>query len=137
MGCAASSESPQQQQQSERDSIAFGSEREEEGNSWKNTSGTRFVVTNFDESTSVEMLGAGSDPEALRRVMKEGRQDIRHAQEKLTSSMTTSIVEGEQKVLNSGSWLREKKDVQRRYQVLPPISAEKRVGEKHMSFYID
>ncbi len=45
-------------------------------------------------------------------------------------------MDAETSVLESGAWLKEKKDMQRKYDVLPPIAAQKKVNDKSMSFYV-
>ncbi len=56
-----------------------------------------------DEAVEAAEVGAmkvrrGSSCEDLRRVIKEGRREIKLAQEKLSSSLTTPIAESEAKV---------------------------------------
>ena len=55
-----------------------------------------------DEALEVDPVGAGAKDmtvnEELRRVIEDGRREIKEAQEKLNSSLTTPIVESEAKV---------------------------------------
>ena len=89
-----------------------------------------FIV---DESgRNVEDVGGGN--EKLKDIMNKGRQEIKDAQEKLNSSLTIPIVDAEAKVLESGSWLNEKKDLHHRFNVLPPIAGNKKVKDRAMAF---
>ena len=73
----------------------------------------------------------------LKQAMKDGRTEIAKAQEKLNSSLSTPIVDQEKKVIDNGGWLNEKKDVNKRFNVLPPISDGKKVVNGGMAFTID
>lgn len=57
-----------------------------------------------DEALEVDPVGGGAKDmtvnEELRRVIEDGRREIKEAQEKLNSSLTTPIVESEAKVRN-------------------------------------
>ena len=87
----------------------------------------------LDESgRNVDDVGGGN--EKLKEIMNKGRQEIKDAQEKLNSSLTIPIVDAEAKVLESGSWLNEKKDLHHRFNVLPPIAGNKKVKDKAMAF---
>ena len=87
----------------------------------------------LDESgRNVEEVGGGN--EKLKEIMNKGRQEIKEAQEKLNSSLTIPIVDAEAKVLETGSWLNEKKDLHHRFNVLPPIAGNKKVKDKAMAF---
>ena len=69
--------------------------------------------------------------------MEKGREEIRQAQETLNTSLTTPLVDKEKKVIESGSWLAEQKDVNNRYQPLPPIPDGKKVRvNKGMAFTV-
>ena len=56
----------------------------------------------LDGALEVDPVGAGAKDmtvnEELRRVIEDGRREIKEAQEKLNSSLTTPIVESEAKV---------------------------------------
>ena len=82
----------------------------------------------------VDDVGGGN--EKLKAIMGRGRQEIKEAQEKLNSSLTIPLVDAEAKVLEAGSWLYEKKDVQRRFNVLPPIAGNKKVKGNSMAFEV-
>ena len=71
------------------------------------------------------------------QVISEGRNEIKQTQEKLNSSLTTPIVDHEKKVLDNGSWMNEKKDVAKRFNVLPPIDDGKKVLNNGMAFTVD
>ena len=87
----------------------------------------------LDESGhNVEDVGGGN--EKLKEIMHKGRQEIKDAQEKLNSSLTIPIVDAEAKVLETGSWLNEKKDLHQRFNVLPPIAGNKKVKDRAMAF---
>ena len=87
----------------------------------------------LDESgRNVDEVGGGN--EKLKEIMNKGRQEIKEAQEKLNSSLTIPIVDAEAKVLETGSWLNEKKDLHHRFNVLPPIAGNKKVKDKAMAF---
>ena len=87
----------------------------------------------LDESgRNVEEVGGGN--EKLKEIMNKGRQEIKEAQEKLNSSLTIPIVDAEAKVLETGSWLNEKKDLHHRFNVLPPIAGNKKVKDRAMAF---
>ena len=87
----------------------------------------------LDESGhNVEDVGGGN--EKLKEIMNKGRHEIKEAQEKLNSSFTIPIVDAEAKVLESGSWLNEKKDLHHRFNVLPPIAGNKKVKDTAMAF---
>ena len=87
----------------------------------------------LDESgRNVDEVGGGN--EKLKEIMNKGRQEIKEAQEKLNSSLTIPIVDAEAKVLETGSWLNEKKDLHHRFNVLPPIAGNKKVKHKAMAF---
>ena len=89
----------------------------------------------LDESgRNVDDVGGGNDK--LKEIMNKGRQEIKDAQEKLNSSLTIPIVDAEAKVLESGSWLNEKKDLHHRFNVLPPIAGNKKVKDRGMAFEI-
>ena len=91
-----------------------------------------FVV---DESgNNVQDVGGGN--EKLKELMNKGRQEIKDAQEKLNSSLTIPIVDAEAKVLETGSWLNEKKDLHHRFTVLPPIAGNKKVKDMAMAFEV-
>ena len=82
----------------------------------------------------VDDVGGGN--EKLKAIMGRGRQEIKEAQEKLNSSLTIPLVDAEAKVLETGNWLYEKKDVQRRFNVLPPIAGNKKVKGNSMAFEV-
>ena len=87
----------------------------------------------LDESGhNVEDVGGGN--ETLKEIMNKGRQEIKEAQDKLNSSLTIPIVDAEAKVLETGSWLNEKKDLHQRFNVLPPIAGNKKVKDRAMAF---
>ena len=87
----------------------------------------------LDESgRNVEEVGGGN--EKLKDIMNKGRQEIKEAQEKLNSSLTIPIVDAEANVLETGSWLYEKKDLHHRFNVLPPIAGNKKVKDRAMAF---
>ena len=83
---------------------------------------------------NVEDVGGGN--EKLKEIMDKGRQEIKDAQEKLNSSLTIPITDAEAKVLESGIWLHEKKDVHHRFNVLPPIAGNKKVKDNAMAFEV-
>ena len=68
--------------------------------------------------------------------MEKGREEIRQAEQKLNTSLTTAIVDKEKKVIESGSWLAEQKDVNHRDQPLPPIPGGKKVVNRGMAFTV-
>ena len=69
--------------------------------------------------------------------MEKGREEIRRTEQKLNTSLTTAIVDKEKRVIESGSWLAEQKDVNHRYQPLPPIPGGKKVLSKGMAFTVE
>lgn len=99
------------------------------------------MVTIDEVADNVAEVGGSRDMpnhEELHKVMKEGRNEIKKAQEKLSSSLTTPIVDSEAKVIESGSWLNELKDVNRRYDPLPPICEGKKIKSSGaMAFTVD
>lgn len=63
------------------------------------------IVSNLDEASEAEFVGGGNmtvHSEELKRVIEEGRREIKETQEKLNSSLTTPIVEAEAKVIQNG-----------------------------------
>lgn len=101
-------------------------------------SGNPIVIVTHEQSKTVAVVGAGGNcgGDDLREIMNQGKQDILRTQHKFNSSLTRPIVESESRVLESGAWLKQRKDVQMKYNVLPPIAQEKKVGSNHMSFYV-
>ena len=59
----------------------------------------------LDEAFEVDPVGASAKDmtvnEELRRVIEDGRREIKEAQDKLNSSLTTPIVESEAKVIQN------------------------------------
>eukprot|EP00093_Oithona_nana_P015211 15211.XXX_1475098_1475639_1 [CDS] Oithona nana genome sequencing. len=94
-----------------------------------------------DEALEVDPVGGGAKDmtvnEELRRVIEDGRREIKEAQEKLNSSLTTPIVESEAKVIEEGNWLSEVKDLNKRFNALPPISMNKKIKDNAMAFTVD
>jgi len=95
----------------------------------------------LDGALEVDPVGAGAKDmtvnEELRRVIEDGRREIKEAQEKLNSSLTTPIVESEAKVIEEGNWLSEVKDLNKRFNALPPISMNKKIKDNAMAFTVD
>jgi len=95
----------------------------------------------IDGALEVDPVGAGAKDmtvnEELRRVIEDGRREIKEAQEKLNSSLTTPIVESEAKVIEEGNWLSEVKDLNKRFNALPPISMNKKIKDNAMAFTVD
>ena len=92
------------------------------------------IVVLDETGHNVEDVGGGN--EKLKEIMDKGRQEIKEAQEKLNSSLTIPITDAEAKVLESGIWLHEKKDVHHRFNVLPPIAGNKKVKDNAMAFEV-
>jgi len=95
----------------------------------------------IDGALEVDPVGAGAKDmtvnEELRRVIEDGRREIKEAQDKLNSSLTTPIVESEAKVIEEGNWLSEVKDLNKRFNALPPISMNKKIKDNAMAFTVD
>merc|ERR1712037_177256 len=95
----------------------------------------------FEPDQAIEVGDVGGmtvNNEELRRVIEEGRKEIKDAQKKLNSSLTTPITESEAKVIEDGNWLSEVKDLNRRFTALPPIDMGKKIkGNGAMAFTID
>jgi len=95
----------------------------------------------LDEAFEVDPVGASAKDmtvnEELRRVIEDGRREIKEAQDKLNSSLTTPIVESEAKVIEEGNWLSEVKDLNKRFNALPPISMNKKIKDNAMAFTVD
>ena len=84
--------------------------KEEQNNDERNTipslivtqAGSKPPDEPIDGALEVDPVGAGAKDmtvnEELRRVIEDGRREIKEAQEKLNSSLTTPIVESEAKV---------------------------------------
>ena len=65
---------------------------------------TTELSNQFEPDKAVEVDDVGGmtvNNEELRRVIEEGRKEIKDAQEKLNSSLTTPITESEAKVINT------------------------------------
>ena len=65
---------------------------------------TAAAVNSVDRAVEVEAAEVGASNmtvhnEELKRVIEEGRKEIKEAQEKLNSSLTTPIVDSEAKVI--------------------------------------
>ena len=99
--------------------------------------GNRILISEQVARFAAPVGAAAAVGANLHEIMEQGRKEIREAQEKLSTSLTTPIVDKELKVIESGSWLSEQKDVNRRYAPLPPIPDGKKVHRKGMAFNVD
>ena len=97
---------------------------------------SRTILILNEEGQRVADVGGGGNERQLQEIMGKGRQEIKEAQEKLNSSLTIPIVDAEAKLIDSGSWLYEKKDVQKRFNVLPPIAGHKKVKQNSVAFEV-
>lgn len=98
------------------------------------------VLTFNEQVTVISQSGSGSSAHhrgQLNDFKRKGRDEIRQAQEKLNASLNTPIVDKEIRVLESGAWLEEHKDLTHRRSVLPPIQNGKQITSKGMAYTVD
>ncbi|XP_023330266.1 uncharacterized protein LOC111702724 [Eurytemora carolleeae] len=103
------------------------------------------IVQNLDTLEEVEEVGGGAKSSksanpGLRFHMMKKKAEIKENQTKLTTSLTNPIVDGgvEKRVLEEDSWFRKERDnLNRKFNTLPPIEAGRVVRETGTAFYID
>ena len=106
----------------------------------------RALCNEADYAQTVSELGAankgrsfsanGAGVANLREVMMKGKENVKLREERLSASLTQPLCEKEWNVLQKGTWLNEQKDLNHRFNLLPPIDSDKRVLHSSMTFSI-
>ncbi|XP_059090928.1 uncharacterized protein LOC131886573 [Tigriopus californicus] len=141
MGCAASSQDAYSNgSYGSGSEISLHNKKRPEEVVYSDIENQALPVLTFNEQISVvSQSGSGSSShrDRLDEFKRKGRDEIRQAQEKLNASLNTPIVDKEIRVLESGAWLEEHKDLTHRRSVLPPIQNGKQITSKGMAFNVD
>ena len=95
------------------------------------------IVEGLARDNAITAAAVGAATADLHKLMAAGRDDIRKNQDKLNSSLNTPLVEKELKVLENSSWVNEKKDLNKRFNLLPPIASGNKVKPNSLGFTVE